>query len=166
MPLYAWICSVCGIVLLTPWDCIASLLVRVCGDQIYTQDGRLIAVTSQEGAVRADVREVTGLGYRHAFLEFVREALNSEYIDASSNTGMFEESIIRVEWYTLWHVLEKNKVPRRIQLWHPRDSSWYNGCIWFCLLGVLTKDRNIHLWKNLLFTISLGLTREGKGSGS
>ena len=47
----------CGIVLLSPWDCIASLLVRVCVDQIYTQDGRLIAVTSQESVVRADVRE-------------------------------------------------------------------------------------------------------------
>jgi len=31
--------------------------VCVCVDQIYTQDGRLIAVTSQEGVVRADARE-------------------------------------------------------------------------------------------------------------
>jgi len=36
--------------------CIAPC-VYVCVDQIYTQDGRLIAVTSQEGVIRADVRE-------------------------------------------------------------------------------------------------------------
>lgn len=47
----------CGIISLSPWDCITSLLVCVCVDQIYTQDGRLIAVTSQEGVVRADARE-------------------------------------------------------------------------------------------------------------
>jgi len=130
---YAWICSVCDIVLLSLWDCIVlhrSLCVRVCGSDLHPRREAHSGNVTRRCYTRRRSRtsEATGLGYRHAYLEFVREALIFECFDASSN-AVFQESIIGIKWYILWHVLERNKVLRRIGPWHPQISCSSNGCI-------------------------------------
>jgi len=80
-----------------------SLCVCVCGSDLYPRREAHSGNVTRRCCTcrRSRTSEATGLGYRHAYLEFVCEALNLEYIDASSNAGMFEESIIGVEWFIL-----------------------------------------------------------------
>ena len=77
--------------------------VCVCGSDLYPRREAHSGNVTRRCCTcrRSRTSEATGLGYRHAYLEFVCEALNLEYIDASSNAGMFEESIIGVEWFIL-----------------------------------------------------------------
>ena len=78
-------------------------------EQIYTQDGKLIAVTTQEGVVRADIREPQK--------ELVSET-GEHNLSLSAKLWFWRVNIVvgcyLLWYYLLWYVLGfRNKVLRR-----------------------------------------------------